>query len=158
MSPGCSIRRQSRAGRPELVPAADWLKVRILLPSRPSLHHPGDVSSHRMTLDMRRGVLLSEARHPKRRAVGMRLRTLRLVSLGERAVGLQLIQIEIEDGVVEMTLKPSFEGVELGLDAERLDTRSWPLAHPAFGQAPRHGDRVVAADRWPRTAADASAR
>ena len=37
---------------PELVPAADWLRVRILLPGGSLVHDPGDVSSHRMTLDM----------------------------------------------------------------------------------------------------------
>ena len=45
--------------RQELVPAADWLQIRILLPSGPLVHHPGDVSSHRMTLDVRRGALIS---------------------------------------------------------------------------------------------------
>ena len=49
------------------------------------------------------------------------LRTLRLVSLSERAVGLQLIQLEIEDGEVEVTLEASFEGVNLGLVSEQLD-------------------------------------
>ena len=44
---------------PGLVPAADWLQVRIMLPGGALVHHPGDVSSHRMTLDMRRGALLS---------------------------------------------------------------------------------------------------
>ena len=53
--------------------------------------------------------------------VGIRLRTLRLVSLSERAVGLQLIQMEIEQGEVEITLEASFEGVDLGLVSERLD-------------------------------------
>ena len=32
---------------PGLIPAADWLRVRILLPGGPLVHHPGDVSSHR---------------------------------------------------------------------------------------------------------------
>jgi trehalose/maltose hydrolase-like predicted phosphorylase len=40
---------------PELVPAADWLKVRILLFDGPLVHDPGDISSHRMILDMKRG-------------------------------------------------------------------------------------------------------
>ena len=84
---------------PGLVPAADWLQVRILLPGGPLVHHPGDVSSHRMTLDMRRGALLSEGRHVEDAATwASALRTLRLVSLSERAIGLQLIQLEIEDG------------------------------------------------------------
>jgi trehalose/maltose hydrolase-like predicted phosphorylase len=47
---------------PGLIPAADWLHVRILLPDGPVVHHPGDVSSQRMTLDVRRGALLSESR------------------------------------------------------------------------------------------------
>src|ERR1700677_2132101 len=40
-----------------LVPAADWLRVRILLAGNPLLHHPGDMPSHHMTLDMRRASL-----------------------------------------------------------------------------------------------------
>ena len=114
------------SGAPGLVPAADWLQVRILLPSGPLVHHPKDVSSHRITLDMKRGALLSEfhrpkapgARHPN---FGIHVRTLRLVSLGERAIGLQLIQLEIEEGEGEITLEASFEGVNLGLVTDRLD-------------------------------------
>jgi trehalose/maltose hydrolase-like predicted phosphorylase len=107
---------------PGLVPAADWLQVRILLPGGPLVHHPGDVSSHRMTLDLRRGALLSEFRQLTAPDLGIRrLRTLRLVSLSERAVGLQLVQIEIEEGEVEITLEASFGGVNLGLISERLE-------------------------------------
>ncbi len=111
---------------PGLVPAADWLQVRILLPGGPLVHHPGDVSSHRTTLDVKRGALLSKSRrlkapHETGPNVGVHVRTLRLVSLGERAIGLQLVQLEIEEGEVEITLEASFEGVNLGLVAERLD-------------------------------------
>ena len=106
---------------PELVPAADWLKVRISLSGRPLVHHPGDASSHRMTLDLRRGALLAESGLLKAPGVGIRLHTLRLVSISERAVGLQLIQLEVEDGEVEVTLEASFEGINLGLVPERLD-------------------------------------
>jgi trehalose/maltose hydrolase-like predicted phosphorylase len=111
---------------PGLVPAADWLQLRILLPGGPLVPHPGDMSSHRMTLDMKRGALLSafhrlkapDASDPD---VSIHGRTLRLVSLGERAIGLQLLQFEIEEGEVEITLEASFEGLDLGLVAERLD-------------------------------------
>src|SRR3984885_4364250 len=105
---------------PELVPAADWLKVRISLSGKPLVHHPCDASSHRMTLDLRRGALLAESGLLKTPSVGIRLRTLRLVSINERAVGLQLIQLEVEDGEVELTLEASFEGINLGLVSERL--------------------------------------
>ena len=106
---------------PGLVPAADWLQVRILLPGGPLAHDPGDLSSHRMTLDMKRGALLTECLESNAPNVGVRLRTLRLVSLNERAIGLQLLHLEIEDGDVEVTLEASFEGVNLGLVSERLD-------------------------------------
>jgi trehalose/maltose hydrolase-like predicted phosphorylase len=72
---------------PELIPAADWLKVRILLPGGPLVHDPGDLSSHRMMLDMRRGALLTECRHLGRLPPGVRVRTLRVVSLRERGMG-----------------------------------------------------------------------
>ena len=105
---------------PELVPAADWLKVRISLSGKPLVHHPGDASSHHMILDLRRGALLAESGLLKAPGVGIRIGTLRLVSISERALGLQLIQLEIEDGEVEVTLETSFEGVGLGLLSERI--------------------------------------
>jgi trehalose/maltose hydrolase-like predicted phosphorylase len=116
---------------PGLVPAADWLQVRILLPGGPLAHDPGDLSSHRMTLDMRRGALLTECLQSNASSVGIRLRTLRLVSLRERAIGLQLIQLETEDEGGEVTLEASFEGVNLGLVSERLeqDLGVWRTMH-----------------------------
>ena len=106
---------------PGLVPAADWLQVRILLAGAPIVHHPGDLSSHRMTLDMRRGALLSHGHHSNSPDIIARVRSLRVVSLSERAVGLQLIQFEIEAGTVEVTLEASFEGMGLGLVPERTE-------------------------------------
>jgi trehalose/maltose hydrolase-like predicted phosphorylase len=105
----------------KLVPAADWLQGRILLPGGPLLHHTGHVLSHRMTLDLRRGALLSASRLKTPELGILRLRTLRLVSLSERAVGLQLIQMEIEKGDIEITFETSFEGVDLGLVSEKLE-------------------------------------
>jgi trehalose/maltose hydrolase-like predicted phosphorylase len=104
-----------------LVPAADWLEVHILLPGGPLVHHPGDVSSHRMTLDLRRGALLSASRLKTTELGMLRLRTLRLVSLSERAVRLQLIQMEIEKGEIEITFEASFEGVNLGLVSGKIE-------------------------------------
>ena len=105
----------------ELVPAADWQQVRISVPGGYLVHHPGDASDHRMTLDMRRGTLLAEFRVLRAPDVSIRLRTLRLVSMSERAIGLQLIQFEIEHGEVELILEASFEGLDLELVSERLD-------------------------------------
>ena len=95
---------------PELIPAADWLQIRILLPSGPLVHRPGDASSHHMTLDVKRGALIGKCCLLKAPGVGIRLRTLPVVSLSERALGLQLIQLETEDGDVDVTFEASFEG------------------------------------------------
>jgi trehalose/maltose hydrolase-like predicted phosphorylase len=104
-----------------LVPAADWLGIRLLLPSGPLLAHPGDVLSHRMTLDMKRGALISESRRLHAPNVALHFRTLRLVSMHNRAVGLQLIQLEVEHGAVEVTLEACSEGTELGLTTDLLE-------------------------------------
>ncbi|WP_296707409.1 glycosyl hydrolase family 65 protein [Rhodoblastus sp.] len=103
----------------ELVPAADWLFIRIVLQGCPC--HPGDLPAHRMTLDMRRGALLSESHHLSAPDIGLRVRTLRLVSMSERAVGLQLIQLEVEHGEVDVAFEASAEGTGLGLATDRLD-------------------------------------
>jgi trehalose/maltose hydrolase-like predicted phosphorylase len=114
-----------------LIPAADWLRVRILLPGGPLLHHPGDVVSHRMTLDMRRGTLRSEGRQLKAPDLGLRVHSCRFVSLSDRAIGLQLIRMEIEDGEIDVTLEASFEGTELGLITDWLgqDLGLWHTPH-----------------------------
>jgi trehalose/maltose hydrolase-like predicted phosphorylase len=122
---------------PGLVPAADWLKVRITLPDGVLVRHPGEVSAHRMTLDMRRGALLSDSRQPGTGVPGVHLRTLRLVSLSERAVGLQLIHLEIENAELDITLEALFEGTDLGLVAEQLhqDLGVWHTSHSGKGLA-----------------------
>ncbi len=106
---------------PVLVPAASWLQVRISVPGKPLVHHPFDVPSHRMTLDMRRGLVLTDWSHCQPGQVHMRLQTLRLVSLSERAVGLQVIRLEVEEGEAELTLEAGFEGLDLGLICTRID-------------------------------------
>ena len=122
---------------PALVPAADWLHVRILLPDGAWVHHPGDMSLHRMSLDMKRGALLTEGRQLSAPGQGRRGRTLRLVSLSDRAVGLQLIQFEFGDAEIEVTLEALFEGLTLGLIAEQLnqDLGVWRTQHSGKGLA-----------------------
>ena len=104
-----------------LVPAADWLKVRIVLPDGVLVRCPGDVASHRMTLDLRRGALFSSSRHRDSHGLTLQLRTSRLVSLSQRAVGLQLIQLEIDGAETDIRLEASFEGANLGLVVDELD-------------------------------------
>ncbi|MES2255577.1 MAG: glycosyl hydrolase family 65 protein [Pseudomonadota bacterium] len=116
---------------PELIPAADWLQVGISLRGSSLAHHPGDISSHPLTLDMKRGALLTEFRQFDVPALSLRLRTLRLVSQCAREVGLQIVQIEIQEGEDEITLNASLESMNLGLITERLepDVGVWRTRH-----------------------------
>lgn len=106
---------------PGLVAAPDWLEVRILLHGEPLVHRPRDGSSHRRTLDMRRGVLLTECRLSHDHVLGIRLRSLQLVSLHERALGLQLVELEFDVGDREVTLAASFAGMDHALVSERRE-------------------------------------
>ncbi len=142
---------------PGLVPAADWLHVRILLPGGPWVTHPGDVSSHRMTLDMQRGVVLTEGDQRRPPQLHLHGHTLRLVSRCEPAVGLQLIQLVFDIGEVKVTLEASFEGINLGLVSERLDQDLgvWRAQHSGKGLAMATGSSLqVDGHDLPPTALD----
>ena len=77
------------------------------------------------------------------------MRTLRLVSLSERALGFQLAELEIERGEVELTLEASFEEADPGLRAERLEEDTQRMAHQVFRQARSDSRQIGAADRRP---------
>ncbi len=106
---------------PALVPVADWLCVNILLPSAASELDPEDVSNHYRTLDMRRGILLTGGSLVGIPGLAIHLRVLRLVSLHERAIGLQLIQLDVEQGEFDITFEACFDGLAFGLKADRLE-------------------------------------
>jgi trehalose/maltose hydrolase-like predicted phosphorylase len=80
----------------------------------------GNVLSFRRTLDMRCGVLHFDWDQRAPAGLGVRIRTLRLVSLAERSVGLQLVQLEIDQPNIEVTLEALFEGAGLGLKPVQL--------------------------------------
>ncbi len=121
---------------PGLVAAADWLKVRMMLQGRPLVHHPAEIAFHRATLDMRRGALVTDGR-VRGPGPAIRVRTLRIVSLSDRALGLQFVELEIEHGEVEITLEASFEGASLGLSPERIeeDLGVWRTRYSGKGVA-----------------------
>jgi trehalose/maltose hydrolase-like predicted phosphorylase len=106
---------------PSLVPAPDWMQVRLCAARASLSHHPGDPSSHRLTLDLRRGAVLSRSRELDASGVGLDLRMLRLVSLGRRAIGFQLLELKVAAGEVELTLEAWSEDANVGLEAERQD-------------------------------------
>jgi trehalose/maltose hydrolase-like predicted phosphorylase len=104
-----------------LVPAPDWLRIDITLSSSGSGLAVDDVSFHHRTLDFKRGALITESRVARSPGLAVQLRVLRLVSLHSRAIGLQVIQVDLDAGEAEATLEASFEGLEFGLVTERLE-------------------------------------
>ena len=120
---------------PELVPIPEGLQVRVGLPGGPLVQHFGAGPSHPLTLDMRRGLLLSECRLVDGSAVSVHLRLLSLVSQHQRSLGLQLLHLEVERGETEMTLEASIEGVDRGLTVERLENGFgvWRTRHSGKG-------------------------
>lgn len=122
---------------PELVPAPDWLQVRIAMPGGELLQHLGSGPPHPLTLDMRRGLLLSECRQIHASAVSVRLRMIRLVSQSQRALGLQMLHLEVEHGETEITLEASVDVVGRDLMSERLEHEfgAWRTFHSRKGLA-----------------------
>ena len=110
---------------PALVPVADWLRVDVAfpgaLPGAKPAFNIDDVSSHYRMLDLRRGALLSGGRLEATPGLTISLRMLRLVSLSERAIGLQLIQMAIDEGEVDISLSASFDDLDFGLVAGRIE-------------------------------------
>ena len=106
---------------PTLIPAPDWLRIDVSLSSPTSGPAIDDVSFHHRTLDFKRGALFTESRVTSQPGLEVRLRVLRLVSLHSRAIGLQVVGVDIEAGHVEVTFEASFDGLECGLVSERLE-------------------------------------
>jgi trehalose/maltose hydrolase-like predicted phosphorylase len=118
---GLFDKRDTERPVPELVPAPDWLQIRVSLPGGPLVQHFGPGPSHPLTLDMRRGLLLTECRLVEGSAVSLRLRLLRLASQDQRALGLQLLHLETDEGETEITLEASMDGFDSDLTSERLE-------------------------------------
>ncbi|MGV7240324.1 glycoside hydrolase family 65 protein [Caballeronia sp. M23-90] len=106
---------------PGLIAAPNWLHVRILRDGVPLTHREGDGTSQHRILDLRRGLLLTDARLSNADVVWVRLRSLHLASLSHRAIGLQLIQMELERGEAEITLNASLEVSDTSLLPERVE-------------------------------------
>lgn len=106
---------------PALVPVADWLRLRVFLNGKLLLQRSGETLGHRRILDMRRGVMLTEWQQRDLNGIVVRARTLRLVSMADRALGLQLVRLELERGDAEVTLDAQFDEAGAGLDPVRLE-------------------------------------
>ena len=106
---------------PCLVPAPDWLRLRVWVNDELLLLRSGELQAHRRTLDMRRGLLLTEwvQRQPGGRLV--RIRALRAVSLADRALAVQLLRFTFEGEPAKARLEASFEFTGSALDLLRIE-------------------------------------
>ena len=101
---------------PALVPVADWLRLRVQLNGRALLQRAGDTLGYRRILDMRRGVMLTEWRQRDPDGIVVKATTLRLVSLADRSLGLQLVRLEVEQGHADVKVDARFDEAGAGLD------------------------------------------
>jgi trehalose/maltose hydrolase-like predicted phosphorylase len=106
---------------PALVPVADWSRVRILLDGMPLLAHEGEVRHGSRKLDMRRALLLSSWTHRTPAGITVEGQELRLLSLADRATGLQLLRLALDRDGVDVRLEASFATAGVGMEPARLD-------------------------------------
>jgi trehalose/maltose hydrolase-like predicted phosphorylase len=106
---------------PTLVPVADWSRVRILLDGKPMLAREGELLVGTRKLDMRRGVLLSAWMHRTPTGITVTARELRLLSLGDRAVGLQVLEFSLDRDGVDVRFEASFGMSGVGMEPMLLE-------------------------------------
>jgi hypothetical protein len=108
---------------PALVPVADWSRLRIDLDGEPLVARDGKRLRGKRMLDMRRGVLLSSWVHRTPAGILATGQGLRLVSLADRATGLQLYRLCLDRDGVEVMLDASFAMAGLGMEADPARAR-----------------------------------
>jgi trehalose/maltose hydrolase-like predicted phosphorylase len=106
---------------PALVPVADWSRVRILLDGEPLLAREGEVLVASRKLDLRRGLLLSAWTHRTPAGITATVQELRLLSLADRAAGLQFICFSLDRDGVDVRVEASFALAGLGMEPLRLE-------------------------------------
>jgi trehalose/maltose hydrolase-like predicted phosphorylase len=89
---------------PALVPGPDWLRLNVIVAGEPLTLEQDETLAHTRTLDLRRGLLLGDWEQRTMTGQLVRQRTLRLVSLADRALAVQIAQIEV-DHTVDLTLE-----------------------------------------------------
>jgi trehalose/maltose hydrolase-like predicted phosphorylase len=132
---------------PALVPVADWSRVRVLLHGEPLLAREGEIRVGTRKLDLRRGVLLSAWTHRTPTGITVEGHELRLLSLADRAAGLQLMQFSLDRDDVDVTLEANFAMAGLGMEPARLEQDLGALAPGRHRQGRGNGWRRDVATR-----------
>jgi trehalose/maltose hydrolase-like predicted phosphorylase len=106
---------------PALVPVPDWSRIQIVLDGKPVTGREGQVLRGVRTLDMRRGLVAAGGTDRTPSGVTVSGREIRLLSLADRAIGLQLQRYLIDRSGVEVRAEANFEIAGLGMTPERLE-------------------------------------
>ena len=106
---------------PALVPVADWSRILITLDGEPLLAREGQVLADTRKLDLRRGLFLPAWTHRTPSGITVSGRGLRLLSLADRATGLQLLRAEIDRSGVDVMLEATFAMAGLGMEPILLE-------------------------------------
>jgi trehalose/maltose hydrolase-like predicted phosphorylase len=122
---------------PALVPVADWSRVRILLDGEPLTAREGEMRVGTRKLDIRRGLLLSAWTHRTPAGITVEGHELRLLSLADRAAGLQLLEFSLDRDGVDVRLEASFSMAGIGMEPMRLkqDLGAWRMEGTGKGVA-----------------------
>ena len=106
---------------PALVPVADWSRVKLVLDGNPQLLLDGEFLASVRQLDMRRGILLSDLSYRAHAGITICSGELRLVSLADRAVALQLLRFSLDRDGIDVTLEANFAMAGMGMEPLQLD-------------------------------------
>jgi trehalose/maltose hydrolase-like predicted phosphorylase len=122
---------------PALVPIADWSRIQLVLDGMPVMEREGQVLSGIRSLDMRRGLVVSAGTDRTPSGVTAVGREIRLLSLADRAIGLQLQRATIDRSGIEVRAEANFEMAGLGMTPELLeeDLGAWRTEGTAKGVA-----------------------
>jgi trehalose/maltose hydrolase-like predicted phosphorylase len=102
---------------PTLIPAPDWLQVRLVFDDGAFVCDAADPEGFH-SLDMKRGLLLSGYRFSNDKAI-VQVRAMRLVSVGRRALGMQTLRIIVERGQCETGIQVNAASPDPALILER---------------------------------------
>jgi trehalose/maltose hydrolase-like predicted phosphorylase len=92
-----------------------------VLDGNPQLLLDGEFLASVRQLDMRRGILLSDLSYRAHAGITICSGELRLVSLADRAMALQLLRFSLDRGGIDVTLEANFAMAGMGMEPLQLD-------------------------------------